>query len=315
MVFSNFQIFIFILSAIILFLHALDSFSHEVKLALGRKIQTGLERFANNQYNAFFLGSLFTAIVQSSSAVIGITITLVEAKILSLRSSLGLMIGSNVGTTFTAWMVTLKLTGIGPFFIVLGGVMSYMSGKPKVFGKAIFYFGFIFYSLYLIDLSLEPIKQAPNLKNYMLMVNTPLLALALGTLATAVVQSSSVVTGTLVVLLQQNMIPFDSAVYIMLGSNLGTTAKALLISARFGITAKKAAIANIVLNLSGVLLFLPFMVPFASWVSGFTQDPAKNLAISHVIFNLSTGLPFLIFVGYYEKIVNWIYNKVDRRES
>ena len=118
-------------------------------------------RLTRGPIRGVLLGAIAAAIVQSSSAVVALTIALVDAGILTFRSSLGVVLGANVGTTSTAWLISLRLTAIGPFFIVLGAILSPLPTRAQIFGKAAFYFGFIFFGLELVSGTLRPLTEAP----------------------------------------------------------------------------------------------------------------------------------------------------------
>ena len=126
------------ISAVVLFLYGLQGFSKELQTAGGDSLRKWLPRLTENRFASFFIGVFATALLQSSSAVTSLTATLVDASVISLRSSLGILLGANVGTTATAWLVSFKLTGIGPFLIVAGTLMSAIPWRIKLAGKAFF---------------------------------------------------------------------------------------------------------------------------------------------------------------------------------
>jgi phosphate:Na+ symporter len=140
---SNIRILLAVVSAIVLFLYGLGAFSRKFR-KWGRGLRKWLGRLTESRWRGVVLGIVATAIVQSSSAVTSLTVALVDAGAMSFRSSLGILLGANIGTTSTAWLVSLKLTSIGPFFIVLGALLSALPTRLKILGKAAFYFGFIF---------------------------------------------------------------------------------------------------------------------------------------------------------------------------
>ena len=144
---SNFQTIIAILATIALFLHGLEEFSKEVKDLGSDYFESLITRITKNKYSGLLLGIFLTALIQSSSAVSSITVALVDATVISFGKSLAVMLGANVGTTSTAWLVTLKVGQIAPVFIVLGSVISMIPARIQTAGKSIFYFGLILFSL------------------------------------------------------------------------------------------------------------------------------------------------------------------------
>jgi Na/Pi-cotransporter len=247
------------------------------------------------------LGGVATAIIQSSSAVTALTVALVETGTISFRSSLGVLVGANIGTTSTAWLVSLKLTSIGPFFIVFGTVLSAIPTRFKMLGKAAFYFGFIFFSLDVVSFTLKPLAQSAAFAEVLSRASTPLMGVLAGMLVTAVVQSSSITTGLCILLVQQNILGAAAAVPIVIGANIGTTVTGLVASIRMQRTARRVAVANLCFNVFGVLLFLPFLRSFAAWVVRFAEDPGMAVAWAQLIFNLVMSFAVLLILRIFER--------------
>jgi phosphate:Na+ symporter len=249
---SNFRILLASVSAIVLFLYGLESFSHQIQRVGGTALSSWLGRLTESRWRGVVLGAVATAIVQSSSAVTSLTVALVDAGTISFRSSLGVLLGANVGTTSTAWLVSLKLTSIGPFFIILGTLLSALPTRFKMLGKIAFYFGFIFFSLDVVSLTLKPLAQNPMFTQGLSRASTPLTGVLAGLLLTAIVQSSSITTGLCILLVQQNLMPVTAAIPIVIGANIGTTATALVASIQMQRTARRVAMANLCFNTFGV---------------------------------------------------------------
>lgn len=291
------QIAVAALAAIVLFLHALQGFSTELRRAGGDWLQQRLGRTARHRLTGFAIGAGATALLQSSSATSSLTVALVDAGVLSLRSSLGVLLGANVGTTVTAWLVSFKLTGIGPLFIVLGALLSLSPVKLRVIGKAVFYFGLIFFTLDLISQSLRPLQAHPLWHEAIRWADTPWTALLIGIFATALVQSSSVVVGLSVLFAQQGLLPPESAIAIALGSNLGTTSTALIASVGMHSAARSAAVANFCFNMTMLLLLLPVLPLVVAKTTALIPRPDMAVAIAHLGFNLLMALLFLPLLG------------------
>lgn len=307
---QHYQIFFSIFSAVILFLYGLGAFSNELKEVVGDKLQSIVSKLTSNKISAFFVGAIFTLLIQSSTAVSSLTVTFVNTGIITFADSLAVMIGAHVGTTATAWLVSMKLTGLGPIFIVLGTLIGFLPYKVSLFGKAIFYFGFIFFSLDLISGTLTPLKTNQDLLNLLIYAKTPFLGILLGIALTIILQSSTVVTGLAVVFVQQGIIPAYDSIPIVLGANIGTTTTAVFASLRMNDVAKKAAISNFIMVLTGVMIFFPFIVPFSNWVMNTASEPAQTVAIAHLAFNLTNALIFLILLKPFAKGMDNIFNKL-----
>jgi phosphate:Na+ symporter len=283
-----------VLTAIILFLYGLESFSREV-FGLGEThFKTALARITNHRLAAFSIGALLTSLIQSSSAVSVLAIALVNSGVLPFANSLAVLLGTNLGTTVTAHLVALKMTELGPLFIVLGFGLSLLKIRWSIFGKVIFYFGFILFSLDLISKTLLPLRETREVMELLSGAIHPLLAIAAGALVTILVQSSSVTTGLAILLVQQGQIPVIVAIPLMLGANVGTTVTGLLACLRMDRSARRAAVAKFMFNVSGVVLIYPFLDAFGDYVIARANSPAMAVATGHLLFNAGISIVFLI---------------------
>jgi phosphate:Na+ symporter len=298
---SSFRVLLSITSAIVLFLYGLGAFSQEIQTVGGETLKTWLGRLTQSRWLAVLLGALATAIVQSSSAVTALTVALVDAGTMSFQSTLGVLLGANIGTTSTAWLVSLKLTSIGPFFIVFGTLLSALPTRFKMFGKAAFYFGFIFFSLDVVSFTLKPLSQNPVFAEVLSRSTTPLMGALAGMVITAIVQSSSITTGLCILLVQQNIMPATAAIPIVIGANIGTTATALVASIKMQRTARRVAVANLYFNAFGVLLFLPFLGRFAAKVVEFAGEPGMAVAWAQLIFNVVMTFAVLLLLRLFHR--------------
>jgi phosphate:Na+ symporter len=293
-----------VISAILLFLHGLQGFSHEIRTAFGDSLTRVMARFTKNRFRGFAVGALFTALIQSSSAATALTVALVDAGTITLRGSLGLLMGANVGTSSTAWLVSFKLIGIGPYFIVLGALVGFVPHKSRIFGKVLFYFGFIFFALDLLSSSLAPLREYPALLQWFDGQHSPYIALLAGTALTAVVQSSSVTTGLAILLTQQGLMQPTAAIAVVIGANIGTTSTSLIASLGMGRTAKRAALANLLFNVGGTLLIVPVLPLFSRTVDALVESPGQTVAMAHLLFNVVTATIFLFAMRWLELLLN-----------
>lgn len=290
-------------ATVILFLYGLSSFSREIQELGEGRLQRVLQTFTRNRLLAFGMGAGFTAVVQSSSAVTSLAVALVDSGVITFANSLGILVGANVGTTATAWLVSFRLTGIGPVFIVAGALLGVLPGPLRVVGKAVFYFGFIFFALDLVNSSLDPLKESERLPEYLAYATSPLIGALLGAVLTALLQSSSVVTGLSILLVQQGTIEIQAAVAIIIGANLGSSVTALLASIPMSEAAKRTARANVILNAGGLLLFLPLTHPLTNLVTALSADPGISVAIAHLIFNLTVAF---IALSMLKPLARWL---------
>ncbi len=292
-----------IIAGLILFLYGIEHFSNEILAVAKGKFNLMLGKFTTNPLKAALLGAFITALVQSSTATTVITVGLVNAGILSFAQSLGIIIGSNIGTTLTAQLVAYDLISFGPVFIVLGFVIGIVGRQYRFLGKPLFYFGLVFFSLSLLSGALEPFKNDPAVISWISQFSVFPVALLVGLAFTAIVQSSAVTTGIAVILAHAGLIGLPEGILLLLGANIGTTMTSLLASARMDLFAKRAAIAHLVFNAGGVLLLLPFFESFVMLISSLGGTVAAQVANAHLIFNAIIAVIFLLFIGQFRAAV------------
>ena len=285
-----------VISAIVLFLYGLQAFTREIQAVGGQTLKNWLGRLTSTPVRGVLLGAIATAIVQSSSAVVALAISLVDSGILTFHSSLGVVLGANVGTTSTAWLVSMRLTDIGPLFIVLGTIVSILPWRIQMLGKAAFYFGFIFFGLDLVSGTLQPLADTPVFEDLVRRAGVPLMGVLVGVVLTALVQSSTIVTGLSIVMVQQDVLTAQAAIPIVIGTNIGTTLKGLLITIGMKGTARRVAIANVCFNVIGVLLLVPFLRPFAVAMADLSHDPGISVAWAQFLFNLGMTVIGLVLI-------------------
>lgn len=285
-----------ILATISLFLYSLERFGKEIKKIGEERLRNWLGRVTSNRFSGFLAGLLATAFIQSSSAVTSIIVTFVDSGTISFAHSLGVVLGANVGTTTTAWLVSLKIFEVAPFIMVGGMMLSFFPRSIHLIGKTIFLFGFILFSLELINNALEPIKNNALLIHYLSFADNHLIGVLAGIIITAVIQSSSVTVGLALLLLSQGSISTEGTVAVVIGSNLGSTSTAIIASIRMSRTATRTAVTNFVFNLTGVILFFPLINTLAHISSGVFNEPVEIVALSHLIFNVSIGALFLLLL-------------------
>ena len=192
-------------------------------------------------------------------------------------------------------------------FIVLGALLSALPVRASVIGKAVFYFGLIFFALDLISAELKPLQEQPAFKEWLALAQTPWLGVVTGLVFTALVQSSSVTTGVAILLVQQGILPPQAAIPIVIGANVGSTSTALMASFGMNPVARATAIANFLFNAVGVLIYFPFLRSFARAMVDLAGDPGIAVAWAHLIFNLTIGLAFLVTLDWVEpRLRRWL---------
>ncbi len=292
-----FNTIVTIVAAITLFIYGLQHFGKEIQSFGTEKLNKWIKSFTRFPLGGFLLGGIVTGIIQSSTLVSSLTVTMVDAGIISFRDSLMILLGTNVGTTSTAWIVSFDSAIIGPLFIALGSILSMVPFRIRVIGRSLFYFGFIFFSLDLISDSMEPIKSNPLLIDVLSKANFPLLGILYGMIVTIIIQSSSVVVGLVVVLVQQGVMGLDSAIPIIVGANVGTTSTALFVSLKMNSISKLVAFSASMFNLVGMFLILPFFGVLEQLSVAATDEIAFQVAIAYTICNSFTSVFFMVLLN------------------
>ncbi len=298
---SSFQLITTAIAAIMLFLYSLQSFSREVRALGNERLRRWLAVTTGNRFSGFLLGAGFTAIVQSSTTVSILALSLLNAGLMAFPGTLAVLLGAKVGTTLTTWLVSFKLTGIGSFAIIAGTILSALPYGVRVAGKSVFYFGLIFLSLDLVSTALGPFREDPRLVASLASASVPWIGVLAGTLATVVLQSSTVTAGLAVVLVQQDVLQTEGAVAILLGANVGTCFTALIAGASMTQGPRRAALAYLLFSLVGVVVFFPFITPFTTLVVAWGGTNA--VALAHLLFNVVTALMFLPLLGLVMRIM------------
>lgn len=301
------EVWFAVVPGLILFLYGIDNFSREVQRVAGNKFRELIGNMTSTPAKGAFFGALATAVIQSSTATTVIAVGFVNAGVLSFAQSLGVVFGANIGSTVTAQLVALKLTAFGPVFILVGFLLSISGMKYKFIGKTIFYFGLVFFSLALISDAIEPIETEPEVLNLFKTFSNVFIAIAAGFLFTAIVQTSAVTTGIVVLLVGGGFIGLEQGIPLIMGANIGTTVTSLIAARGMDTYAKRTAVSHVLFNVLGVLMFLPFITPFATAITSLGGQPAQQMANAHTIFNVICTLVFLIalkpFVYVVEKVV------------
>lgn len=254
-------------------------------------------------------GLLLTILVQSSTAVTVITISLVNANIINFSNAVGIVLGTNVGTSITAQLMSLNLETLAIPSIGLGAILFFLPKKSAIrsVGKAIIGFGLVFLGMATMAHAMEPLKNSADFIKYLtIMSKNPIWGVLAGTIFTALIHSSSTTTGVVIALSFQGLIDLQSAIAIVLGSNIGTCITAVLASIGGNRGAKQVAAAHVLLNILGVLAFLPILLPFTQLISLTDTQLPRQIANAHTIFNIISSLIVLPFAAPFAKIVKKI---------
>lgn len=315
---NSFEIFTGIFGGLGLFLYGMKLMSDGLENIAGEKLKSILEKITSNKIMGVLVGTIVTAIIQSSSAITVMVVSFVNAGLMTLGQATGVILGSNIGTTITAQMVSLNLEVIAPIFIGIGAIVIVVTKNKKVKDLAYIALGFgvLFMGMGLMSSSLKPVSELAIFNKFILLVGkNSILGVLIGILITAILQSSSATTGILVALAVSGNLDMSVAFPIILGCNIGTCITAILAGLTANRIAKKAALLHLFFNIFGTILFLPFSDKVVMIVQYLTPDNvARQVANSHTIFNVVITLFILPISKYFVKLVNKILPDDGRRQ-
>jgi len=289
-----------------LFLYGMFKMGDGLQKAAGDRMRRILEALTSNRFVGVAVGMIVTAIIQSSSATTVMVVSFVNAGLMTLEQAIGVIMGANIGTTITAQMVAFKLERCALPAIALGMTLTLLGKKRGIKGLADFLLGFgiLFLGITIMGDALQPLKTYQPFLNLMVASQTnPLIGVLIGTFFTVMIQSSSATTGILVTMASRGMITLGAAVPIVLGANIGTTSTALIASVGTSLTARRAALAHLMFNVFGTLVFLPFLGPFERLAAGTSSEVARQIANAHSVFNVTVTVLLIPFITQFASMV------------
>ncbi len=308
-----------LLGGMSLFLYGMEKMSDALKNVAGEKMKDILGMLSNNRFMGMITGAVVTAVIQSSSVTTVMLVGFVTAGLMSLSQTIGIIMGSNIGTTITAQIVAFKVTKYALLLVAIGFGMLFTSKKEKIqqYGYMIMGLGMIFFGMGVMSGAMKPLRTYQPFLEMMTQMSNPVLGILVAALFTALIQSSSATTGVVIVLAMQGLISLKAGIALSFGANIGTCVTALLASIGKPREALRVSIVHVLFNVTGVLIFLPFIGPFVRFVVSISPSPAEGLtglqaaasvlprqvANAHTIFNATCGLIFLPFVTYFSRIV------------
>jgi phosphate:Na+ symporter len=262
-------------------------------------------------------GALATAVIQSSSATTLMLIGFVSAGLVSVRQSLGVILGADIGTTFTVQLLAFKVQDLALLMVGAGFALSFFGqrGLVKSLGQAVLGFGFLFLGMRVMTEAMAPVADSGLARQVLVALSGNAgLGLVVGAVMSAGMTSSVATIGLLLSLAQQGLLPLEGAIPVVLGANIGTCATALAASVGATAEAKRVAAAHIAFKVLGAALVFPFIEPFTALVAATAGDPARQVANAHTFFNLGISLAFLPFTPLAARLVETLVPD-DQRED
>lgn len=307
-----------IIGGFALFLFGIEYMGDGLKSIAGDKLKDYIERYTNKPWKGILVGSLITMIIQSSSATTAICIGFVRAGIMRLEQAVGIIMGANIGTTVTAFLIGMNVESLALYF-VFAGVLFFLFGKRKkqrYIGQAVLGFGLLFFGLKMMGDQLELVGELPQFASIAEeMAKQPILGMLCGIVMTGIIQSSSAVIGIVQNLYATGSLQLIAVLPFVFGSNIGTTVTAIFAAIGGSTAAKRTAGIHVLFNVVGSLLFMCFLHPVKDlilYLAGLWHlDPQMQIAVVHIIFNITIALLFYPFIKYMVKFVKVIIRGED----
>ena len=292
-----------VLSGLALFFFGVHEMTRGMRSAAEDRVREVLKRFTQNRFSSVLTGAVTTAIVGSSSIVTIMTVGLVSSGLLAFESSLGVVIGANIGTTVSSQVIAFGLTDYYGVVLIIGATLRFLvrGDRAVAWGTAIMGLGFVFLGLEHIETTMAPVKDWPPFIEAIERMENPLFGILIGATITAVIQSSSATMGVVIILAGQGAVTLPAGVAIMMGAELGTCVDTLLSTIGQTRDAVRTGVFQFLFNVFNVALLVGFTEELASLAQsmtpGFTAAAvAKQIAHAHVMFNcfgVVVALPFI----------------------
>lgn len=294
-----------------IFLFGIKYMSDGLQKTAGDKMRGLLAKYTSNPVLGVLVGIVVTILIQTSTGTTVMAIGLISAGLMTLRQGIGVILGANIGTTLTAFIVGIKIEEYALPIIGVGAFLLFFINKKKVqyIGQVVFGFGTLFLGLSTMGGGLKPLRTLPEFTNFIVdLSHSPVLGVIVGTVFTMIVQSSSATIGILQTIADEGMISLRGALPVLFGDNIGTTITAVLASIGASVAAKRAALVHVIFNVIGTILFvlaLDLVYGLIMWVGG-DVNIRMQIAYAHGIFNVTNTLIFLPFVS----VLAWIVTKL-----
>jgi len=326
---------LFLLGSLAIFIFGMKTMSEGLQRIAGNKLKQILDFLTKNRVMALFVGAITTAVIQSSSACAVMIVGFLNAGLLGLRQSMAAIMGANIGTTITGQIIALKIKNMAYPAVIVGIILMLLFRNKKLgnWGDFIFGFGLLFIGMKGMSDALHPLRDSETFRNFFAMFDcsptggvmpfaSVIGAVIVGTLVTAIIQSSSATIGLTMALAGSGLISFWTAFPLILGDNIGTTITAVLASIPANRNSKRAGLFHAIFNISGTLLMtillyitvkdIPIFLYFIEQITPgkvFQAEPInieKHIAMAHSFFNIFMALAFLPFIGVFAGIIEKI---------
>ena len=289
-----------------LFLFGMKLMGEGLETVAGSRLKKLLEKITSHPLLGVLVGLVVTGAIQSSSATTVMVVGFLNAGLLKLEQAVYIIMGANIGTTVTSFLIGLNINDLALVVLFLGVVLI-MFFKKKLaqhIGMVVVGFGILFTGMDMMSGAMEPLKEIAWFRDMMASFSNPVLGILMGALLTAIIQSSSASVGILQALAASGAVNLGGVIYILFGQNIGTCVTALLASIGTNRAGKRAAMIHLLFNVIGTLIFIPvtMFVPYVQWIEALTGDPKMQISYAHIVFNIVVTVLLLPFAKYLVKL-------------
>ncbi|MBK0399784.1 Na/Pi symporter [Limibaculum sp. M0105] len=319
--FDRFDLWTGLFGGLAFFLFGLDLLTRALKRAAGDQMRDLLGKVMRNRFAGAAMGAVVTGIVNSSSVTTVILVGFISAGIMSMAQSVSIIMGANIGSTFTAQILAFDVSRFALPMITLGFLTSFLSRDEtwQDLGSMLLGAGLVFYGMGVMSAAMAPLREMPAFVDFIGSIEDPLPAVLVGALFTAIVQSSAATTGIVIVLAGQGLMSLEAAIAVALGANIGTCATAGLASIGKPREAVRAAVVHVLFNVVGVLIWIALIPELAGFVRSISPDGGsgggayaaaeavpRQVANAHTIFNVANTLILIGFTRQIARFVEWL---------
>jgi phosphate:Na+ symporter len=306
-----------LLGGLAMFLFGMEQMSEGLKAAAGDKLRDVLSRLTRNRVMGAVTGAFVTAVLNSSSVTTVLVVGFISAGFMTLVQSVGVIMGANIGSTFTAQIVAFNVTQYALVMVAIGFFMLFTAkqDKTRYYGAMLMGLGLVFYGMGVMGEAMTPLRSYQPFLDLMIRMENPLLGILVGAVFTGLVQSSAATTGIAIVMATEGLISLPAGIALAFGANIGTCVTAILAALGKPVEALRAATVHIIFNIAGVLLWVMFIPQLADFVAAISPaspelagkarmaaEVPRQIANAHTVFNVANTLLFLGFTTYFARL-------------
>jgi phosphate:Na+ symporter len=320
-----------LIGGLAMFLYGMEVMSHGLLRSAGDRLRSLLGSITKNRLVALGMGAFVTMIIQSSSATMVMLVSFVNSKLMKFKQTIPIMLGAAIGTTVTAQLIAFKLTDYSLLLLALGFFLLSFSKQEKYqhIGETLLGFGLLFFGMYIMSEAMYPLRSYEPFIQLLLQLKNPILGILVGTIFTALIQSSSAFVGIMIILGSQGLLSLEASIPMLFGSNIGTAMTALLASIKTDREARKVAVALTLFKFTGVMIFVWWILPFSEFIVAISPKSStagssiaqmaevlpRQIANAHTFYNIFAALIFLPITGLFARMIGRLIPEIEEKKE